>query len=184
MDFHGNVFGLLAAHSIRPLVSLHHMEIIEPIFPNMTRMKSLEHLYQAASFDPQRLLQQAVCYDRRFSWTVSVSWGYAVQVFAHNVFLTDAQRVQESYLPWKKNAYGTLYEYNTRKFESDQCKKQIIFFLNKVSSGMDEIKTIYKKKTSDNCTFSKNSPREIEEIRVFSHKLDLDTNQVYFFSSF
>ncbi|XP_009605991.1 uncharacterized protein [Nicotiana tomentosiformis] len=179
MDFHGNVFGLLAAHSIRPLVSLHHMEIIDPIFPNMTRMKALEHLYQAASFYPQRILQQTVCYDRRFSWTVSVSWGYAVQVFAHNVFLPDAQRVQESYFPWKKNAYGTLYEYNTRKFESDPCKKQIVYFLDNVSSSMDEIKTIYKKKTtSENCTFGKNSPRKLEEIRVFSHKLDLDTNQL------
>lgn len=178
MDFQGNAFGLLASHPIRPLVSLHHMEKIDPIFPNMSRMKALQHLYHAANFDPQRILQQTVCYDRRFSWTMSVSWGYVVQVFEHNVHLPDAQRVQESYLPWKKNAYGTLYEFNTRKFEVDPCRRQLVYFLVEVALGVDGIKTIYKKKTYENCTFSKNSPRKLEEIRVFSTKLELDTKQV------
>ncbi|KAK4727419.1 hypothetical protein R3W88_032336 [Solanum pinnatisectum] len=178
MDFLGNAFGLLAAHPIRPLVSLHHMEKIDPIFPNMTRMKSLEHLYHVANFDPQRILQQTVCYDRRFSWTVSVSWGYVVQVFEHNVQLPDAQRVQESYLPWKKNAYGTLYEFNIRKFELDPCKRQLVYFLDEVSLGVDGIKTIYKKKAYENCTITKNSPRKLDEIRVFSHKLEHDKKQL------
>lgn len=179
MDFQGNAFGLLASHPIRPLVSLHHMEKIDPIFPNMSRMKSLQHLYHATKFDPHRILQQTVCYDPRFSWTVSVSWGYVVQVFEHNVQLPDAQRVQESYLPWKKNAYGTLYEFNNRKFEVDLCRRQLVYFLDEVSMGVDGIiKTIYKKKTNENCTFSKNSPRRLEEIRAFSHKLELDKKQV------
>ncbi|CAN4097077.1 unnamed protein product [Withania somnifera] len=133
MDFNGNAFGLLAAHPIRPLVSLHHMEKIDPIFPNMSRMKALQHLYHAANFDPHRILQQTVCYDRRFSWTVSVSWGYVVQVFERNLQLPDAQRVQESYFPWKKNAYATLYEFNTRKFASDPCIRQLVYFLDEVS---------------------------------------------------
>ncbi|CAN4094165.1 unnamed protein product [Withania somnifera] len=178
MDFRGNAFGLLAAHPIRPLVSLHHMEKIDPIFPNMSRMNALQHLYHAAAYDPHRILQQTVCYDRPFSWTVSVSWGYIVQVFEHNVQLPDAQRVQESYLPWKKNAYGTLYKFNTRKFESDPCRRQLVYFLDEVSMGIDGIKAIYKKKASENCTFSKNSPRKLEEIRVFSHKLELDGHKL------
>ncbi|PHU07748.1 hypothetical protein BC332_24237 [Capsicum chinense] len=124
IDFQGNAFGLLAAHPNRPLVSLHHMEKIDPIFPNMSRMKTLLHLYHGATFDPHRILQQTVCYDSRFSWTISVSWGYVVQIFEHNVQMRDAQRVQESWLPRKKNAYGTFYEFNNRKFESDPCRRQ------------------------------------------------------------
>ncbi|PHU07747.1 hypothetical protein BC332_24236 [Capsicum chinense] len=178
MDVNGNAFGLLAAHPIRPLVSLHHMEKIDPIFPYMSRMKALQHLYHAATFDPHRILQQTVCYDSRFSWTISVSWGYVVQIFEHNVQMPDAQRVQESYLPWKKNAYGTLYEFNNRKFESDPCRRQVVYFLDEVSMGIDGIKTIYKKKTSENCILSKNSPRKLEEIGVFSHKLELDKKQM------
>lgn len=42
-DVHGNLFGLLAAHPVAPLVSLHHLEVVEPIFPNVTRV---EPLYQ------------------------------------------------------------------------------------------------------------------------------------------
>ncbi|KAM3382786.1 hypothetical protein P3S68_008361 [Capsicum galapagoense] len=179
MDVNGNAFGLLAAHPIRPLVSLHHMEKIDPIFPYMSRMKALQHLYHAATFDPHRILQQTVCYDSRFSWTISVSWGYVVQIFEHNVQMPDAQRVQESYLPWKKNAYGTLYEFNNRKFESDPCRRQqVVYFLDEVSMGIDGIKTIYKKKTSENCILSKNSPRKLEEIGVFSHKLELNKKQL------
>ncbi|XP_060209564.1 uncharacterized protein LOC132636628 [Lycium barbarum] len=178
MDFNGNAFGLLAAHPTKPLVSLHHMDKFDPIFPNLSRMKALQHLYHAANFDPHRILQQTVCYDRRFSWTVSVSWGYVVQIFEHNLHLTDAQRVQESYLPWKNNAYGTLYQFNTRKFVSDPCKRQLAYFLDEVSMGVDGIRTIYKKKTSESCTFSDNSPRKLEEIRVFSRKLELDSKQL------
>ncbi|KAL3619246.1 hypothetical protein CASFOL_036816 [Castilleja foliolosa] len=43
-DVHGNLFGLLAAHPITPLVSLHHLDVVEPIFPNVTRLQALKRL--------------------------------------------------------------------------------------------------------------------------------------------
>ncbi|XP_009612606.1 uncharacterized protein [Nicotiana tomentosiformis] len=178
MDFHGNVFGMLAAHPIRPLVSMHHMEAIDPIFPNMTTVKAVEHLYKAASFDPHRILQQTVCYDHWFSWTVSVSWGYAVQVFDRNVLLSDVQCVQESYAPWKRSHLGGLYDFDTRKYEFDLCRRQLVYFLDKVSSGSNGTETTYKKKTSEECKFDMTSPRRLEEIRVLSSKLVLDKQQL------
>ncbi|XP_009591180.1 uncharacterized protein LOC107808403 [Nicotiana tabacum] len=178
LDVRGNMFGMLAAHTIRPLVSLHHMEMNDAIFPNMTKMKALEHLYDAAKFDPHRILQQTVCYDRWFTWTVSVSWGYAVQVFGYHVFLPDAQRVQESYFPWQKGDLARHYDLDTRPYEPDPCKRQLVYFLDNVSSGSDGIKTIYKKKTPENCTINMVSPRKLEEIRVTSQKLDLDKKQL------
>ncbi|KAK4373054.1 hypothetical protein RND71_008438 [Anisodus tanguticus] len=179
LDVRGNMFGVLAAHTIRPLVSLHHMEMNDPIFPNMTKMKALERLYEAAKFDPHRLLQQTVCYDRWFTWTVSVSWGYVVQVFSYNVFLPDALRVQESYFPWQTSDLARHYDFDTRPYEQDPCKRQLVYFLHNVSSGIDgKIKTIYKKKTPENCTITMVSPRKLEEIRVTSHKLDLDRKQL------
>nr|GMD35179.1 uncharacterized protein LOC109156140 isoform X1 [Ipomoea batatas] len=179
MDIRGNVFGLLAAHPVRPLVSLHHMEVFDPIFPNMTTKKALEHLYKAASIDPHRILQQTVCYDRWFSWTISVSWGYAVQIHGNHLLLPDALRAQESYSPWRKSKKDIPYGFDSRGYHPDPCRRQTVFYMDRVSSShRDGITSIYRKLTTDNCTFDKASPRNLDEIRVFTQKLDLDSKEL------
>lgn len=186
MDIRGNMFGLLAAHPTKPLVSLHHLDVTDPIFPKMTKEMALAHLFEATKVDSQRILQQTVCYDRWFSWTISVSWGYAVQVVGHHVFVKDALRIQESYMPWKKGGLSILYEHDTAEFHPNPCRRPVVFFFDSISSsssspppGNDrKITSIYKMMTSDNCTYDMASPRKLKEIRVFSQKLELDTKQV------
>ncbi|KAE8733733.1 cysteine-rich receptor-like protein kinase 10-like [Hibiscus syriacus] len=115
-DVRGNAFGLLATHPLTPLVSLHHMDHVDPIFPNMTNTKALEHLFHAANVDSQRILQQTVCYDRWYSWTISVSWGYAVQVYSKHTFLPDVLPVPETFRQWKTgNPLAGVYTFNTRE---------------------------------------------------------------------
>ncbi|XP_027127418.1 uncharacterized protein [Coffea arabica] len=172
MDVRGNIFGLLAAHPTRPLVSLHHLDAVKPIFPKMTAMEALKHLLEATKVDSQRTLQQTVCYDRWFSWTLSVSWGYAVQLVGFNEFLPDAVRMQETYVPWKRGPLYVNHNLNTAKYQPDPCKRPVVFFFDRVSSSRDGIASIYKK-TENNCTFDK-----IQEVRVFSKKLDLDIKQL------
>ncbi|PKI42379.1 hypothetical protein CRG98_037221 [Punica granatum] len=75
---------------------------IKPIFPNRTTTEALEHLFKAMEVGPERILQQTICYDRWFSWMISVSWGYAVQVFPRHPFLPHATQVQETFKHWKK----------------------------------------------------------------------------------
>lgn len=180
MDIRGDVFGLLAAHPLTPLLSLHHLDLVHPIFPNMSSKKALEHLYEAAKYDPHRIVQQTVCYDRWFSWTVSVSWGYAVQVFGRHVPLSDTLRAQETFEPYKKgNHLHTLYNFDTREHHSDTCRRPTIFFMDKVYSSRDGIKSTYRKMIPDNCTVDAGSPRKLDEIRVFSHKYDPDIKEVF-----
>ncbi|KAL0738842.1 hypothetical protein Bca4012_015052 [Brassica carinata] len=76
-DVYGSLFGLLAAHPVTPFVSVHHLDVVEPIFPNTTRVSSLKKLTVPMKLDSAGLLQQSICYDKHKSWTVSVSWGYA-----------------------------------------------------------------------------------------------------------
>nr|GLL22985.1 uncharacterized protein LOC109187589 [Ipomoea trifida]GMC70543.1 uncharacterized protein LOC109187589 [Ipomoea batatas]GMC72883.1 uncharacterized protein LOC109187589 [Ipomoea batatas]GMD37802.1 uncharacterized protein LOC109187589 [Ipomoea batatas]GME02085.1 uncharacterized protein LOC109187589 [Ipomoea batatas] len=180
LDIQGNVFGLLTAHPIRPLVSLHHMEVMYPIFPHMTILKALNHLYYAASFDPHRILQQTVCYDRWFAWTVSVSWGYAVQIFGNHIRVPEVLRVQQSYMPWKKGGKGMFYDFDTWGFHPDPCRRQPIFFFVNASSGGENgtVVSIYRKMNRERCRFDLASPRKIDEVRVYSKKLVLDTNQL------
>lgn len=174
----GNIFGLLAAHPLSPLLSLHHPDITDAIFPNMTNSKSLQHLFEAAYVDSQRMLQQTVCYDRRFSQTISVSWGYAVQVFQSNVLLPDVLRVQETFKPWKeKHVMAGIYTFSKRELPHDPCKRPKIFYLDNVSSGKDGIISNYTKSFC-NCSNDKTSSKNLEVIKVVTNNLDLDSKQV------
>ncbi|KAK9277463.1 hypothetical protein L1049_007007 [Liquidambar formosana] len=87
-DVYGNLFGLLAAHPVTPLVSLHHLDVVEPIFPNVTRVEALQRLTIPMKLDSAALMQQSICYDTEKSWTVSVSWGFAGSDFSGSLFAT------------------------------------------------------------------------------------------------
>lgn len=178
VDLQGNMFGLLAAHPVTPLLSLHHIDYTDPVFPNMTRSQALAHLFEAVEVDSQRILQQTVCYDRWFSWTISVSWGYAVQVFPNHMFLPDALHVQHTFKQWKKgNVFAGAYTFNKKDLHPDPCKRPTIFYLDSVSSGKDGIISNYSK-YYQNCSYDSTSPRKLEAIKVVSNKLDLDVKQV------
>ncbi|KAL2328325.1 hypothetical protein Fmac_021752 [Flemingia macrophylla] len=178
IDLKGNTFGLLAAHPVSPLLSLHHPDYTDPIFPNMTTTEALKHLFEAANVDSQRMLQQAICYDRWFSWTISVSWGYAVQVFPNHMLLPEVLKVQETFKQWRKgNMLAKSYTFNTRELHLDPCKRSTVFYLDSVSTGKDGIISSYKK-SFQNCSDKAESPKKLEVIKVVTNKLDLNIKQL------
>ncbi|KAI5412744.1 hypothetical protein KIW84_057392 [Lathyrus oleraceus] len=178
VDLSGNIFGLLAAHPLSLLLSLHHLDLVEPIFPQMTTSKSVQHLFEAASVDSQRILQRTVCYDKQSSRTISVSWGYAVQIFQNNELLPDILRVQETFKPWRKNLpYAGIYTFSTTRIHPDPCERPAIFYLNNVSSDKDSIISNYTKSFRD-CSNDTISLKNLEVVKVVAKKLELDTKQL------
>ncbi|KAK9051965.1 hypothetical protein SSX86_028593 [Deinandra increscens subsp. villosa] len=179
VDVRGDLLGILAAHPLSPLLSLHHFDIIDPIFPGLTRVESVKHLLKAANHDPPRILQQAVCYDSSKSITVSVSWGYVVQVFEGNQLLPDLIRVQKTFTSWrrKENFFSSLHMFNTRDYSKDPCKNPDLFFFEGIVAEENRSYTFYNRKKSMNCSRS-NGMRDLVKIKVFSKKLDAaDTQQ-------
>ncbi|XP_020207384.1 uncharacterized protein LOC109792387 [Cajanus cajan] len=175
VDLRGNAFGLLAAHPVTPLLSLHHPEKIDPIFPNMTTIKALQHLFEAADVDSHRLLQQTVCYEKRFSWTISVSWGYAVQVFHNHMSLPDVLKVQKTFKKWTGGTVlADLFSFNTREFHPDTCRRPTIFYLENLLQSKDGTIISSYQKSIQNC--SSNVVPEV--IRVATSKLVLDIKQL------
>lgn len=152
-------------------------------------IKALEHLYEAAKHDPQRIIQQTVCYDMYFSWTVSVSWGYAVQVYARNVPLPYLLRTQRTFRPFKRGKrMNNNFNLDLREQESDRCRRAVVFFMDGVSSEQGEIQSVYRnnalrswsmKQMHANCSRIPASPFDLEEIRVFSKKFDPNVKQVH-----
>ncbi|XP_076900081.1 uncharacterized protein LOC143554112 [Bidens hawaiensis] len=175
MDLAGDPFGLLAAHPMAPSVTLHHTDYLDPIFPNMTNRDAIRHLYKAAELDPHRILQQTVCYDRWFQWTISISWGYAVEVFGKHVFLPDVLRVPTTFRPWRK---GNVFSFDTREHDEDPCRRPVVFHMNTTVLDGDETISIYKAMTKGNCASNVGSPREIEMIKVHAQKMNLGMKQL------
>ncbi|GLT84665.1 hypothetical protein SLE2022_028820 [Rubroshorea leprosula] len=132
-DVFGNVFGLLAAHPIAPLVSLHHLDVVEPIFPDMDRVKALKQLTKPIKLDSAGLMQQSVCYDKTRSWTVSVSWGYAVQIIRGIISVRELEVPARTFFHWYKRADKYGYSFNTRFLSNHVCEKPFIYYLSNAS---------------------------------------------------
>ncbi|WCJ37610.1 hypothetical protein M5689_018730 [Euphorbia peplus] len=180
VDFQGNVYGLLTSHPLPPLVSLHHLDYIDPIFPNMSRLDSFQHLFKAVEADSNRILQRTVCYDQWYLWTISISWGYAVEVYGKHLLLPDVLPAQNTFRQWRKGSLlASTYVFNVRERHPNPCQNPTAFFLDRVESTPDGqgIATYYKPYYV-NCSQDIASPRKLQEIVVYSNKLDLTHKQL------
>ena len=174
----GNLFGMLAAHPLSPLVSLHHLDAVEPLFPNLNRTKAMEHLFAAAKVDPARILQQTVCYERANSLTVSISWGHSVQIFHGNELLPDLLSLQRTFMPWKRGSnVEANFMFNMRDYPRDPCKRPSVFYMGSVRSGKGGIRSNYVRHVAGNC-LKLNAINQLKQIRVFSRKLKPGIEQV------
>lgn len=135
IDFHGDLSGFLSARSKSPLISLHHFDMVEPIFPAMERVDAVRHLMEAAKFDESRMMQQTICYQKQEKmWTVSVSWGYSVYIY-ENIFprswLKDPIETFQTWMDGDQN-YPPRYMFNTRLPSDDPCQNPHVFFFKSV----------------------------------------------------
>uniref|UniRef100_A0A0D6QUQ1 Uncharacterized protein n=1 Tax=Araucaria cunninghamii TaxID=56994 RepID=A0A0D6QUQ1_ARACU len=178
MDINGNPFGLLAAHPMVPLVSVHHLDVLQPFFSNKSRVESVKLLVQAARFDPAAILQQSVCYDRRKKWSVSVSWGYAVQIFRGMVSPRELEKPMRTFNNWQHIDDFLSYPFNTRPIPPQPCHRPFVFELNKISYADPSSSTVISEYTwprTNNfptCSGKIVSPQRGDIIRVSKRRDD------------
>ncbi|KAM7276200.1 hypothetical protein ACFE04_018066 [Oxalis oulophora] len=180
VDMRGNLFGMFMAHPLSPLVSLHHLDAVDPFFPKMNNTEALDHLFKAVNIDPARILQQTVCYDRLNNLTVSVSWGYAIQVVYGNELLPDLLALQKTFRPWRRGAKVDAYNhfmFNMRDYPRDPSKRPLTFFLESVVADNTGVQSNYINHDLQNSP--KGNPiNKLARIRVFSQKLKLDIEKM------
>ncbi|KAK1351927.1 Ribulose bisphosphate carboxylase/oxygenase activase 1 [Heracleum sosnowskyi] len=131
VDLRGDAYGFLAAHPVAPLVSLHHLDYLQPIFPGLTRVGSVKKLVQAYSADPGRTLQHSFCYDLQRNWSVSVSWGYTVQLYPKLVSSRTLETAFRTFVSWRSWSHEP-FTFNTRIMSSDPCEVPVIYFMDRV----------------------------------------------------
>lgn len=179
VDIRGNPYGLLAAHPLAPLVSLHHLDYVESIFPNRTQIDSVKKLIRAYQTDPARALQHSFCYDLRRNFSVSVSWGYTVQLYPSlekAKILETALRTFRTWRSWSDNPFT----FNTRPVSTDPCKKPILYFLDRVDwLGPGQTLTTYKNyvyQPGKVCERVEYAPAlAVKSFNVFASKFDPDS---------
>ena len=171
-DVYGSLLGLLAAHPVAPLVSLHHLDVVEPIFPNVNRVQALQRLKVPINLDSAAVMQQSVCYDKTRSWTISVSWGYAVQIYRGIFSVREMEMPARTFLNWYKRADYTGFSFNTRPVSRHVCQKPFVFYLsNAVYSNNNTNQTaseyVQHRVSSPECKWKMPDPSRIERVEVY-----------------
>ncbi|KAI7984671.1 hypothetical protein LOK49_LG15G02145 [Camellia lanceoleosa] len=169
IDLLGDISGFLSSHPQSPLLSLHHLDFVNAIFPSMDRMQSTDHLMKAAKVDQSRLLQQIICYEKQRNWSFSVSWGYSVHIYKGFHPRSMLKRPLETFTPWFKNAKPPKFMFNTRW----PCENLRVFFFESIEKrSTNKIVTRYDRSSTlgyTNCPWKGNhSADHISKIHVFS----------------
>lgn len=170
-DLFGNVFGILAAHPIAPLVSLHHLDLILPIFPNVNQVEALQRLKVPMELDSAALAQQSICYDNARNWTISVSWGYAVQIIRGVVTPREMELPARSFVNWYKRADETGFTFNTRSLNKNSCQRPAVYTLSAAHYNPLTNQTfsqyVYYKKSGHQCEWKMANPSQIRKVEVY-----------------
>ncbi|KAM0858209.1 hypothetical protein ACQ4PT_047979 [Festuca glaucescens] len=132
-DIWGDVLGLLGSHPVVPLVTLHHFDFLQPLFPGArSRTAALRRLFKGpVRLDPPAVAQQSVCYDREKQWTVSVSWGFAVVVIRGVLSPREMETPMRTFLNWYKRADYTAYSFNTRPVARNPCQRPQVYYMRR-----------------------------------------------------
>ncbi|KAL8531616.1 hypothetical protein ACS0TY_008276 [Phlomoides rotata] len=144
-DLHADISGYLSAHPKVPVITLHHLDAIFPIFPNMDRFESTRHLMKAGDADQSRLLQQTICYHRLSNWSFSISWGYSAQIYERIMPRSYLQLPIQTFKPWAKGPKPPFLMFNTRPPLNDPCEAPHFFLFESVYRTVsdDQIITTY-----------------------------------------
>ncbi|CAK7336830.1 unnamed protein product [Dovyalis caffra] len=169
-DFYGDIFGFLAAHPITPLVSLHHFEKINPIIPRMERLQALEKLRVPAELDSAALMQQSICYDKSRNWTVSVSWGYAVQIFRGIFYPREIETIARTFWSWYQTVDPEGFAFSNRPYYKHVCYKPFVHFISNASynSSTDQTLSEYVRRHNEYppCDWKMADPLRIDRVEV------------------
>lgn len=175
LDIRGDPFGYLAAHPLAPLVSLHHLVYLDPMFPNQNPIESLQTLMKPYTLDPYRILQQINCHDQKRKWSISISWGYSIQIYTYFLSATELNTPLHTFKTWRSSSDGP-FTFNTRPLKPDPCERPVTYFMDGAEDVRDSgTKTWYSiaDKKYGHCEKSEHSRvTKVKRILVTSMKMN------------
>lgn len=177
-DIFGDPLGLMAAHPLTPLLSIHHLDVIEPVFPNMSKVGAVRRLMRAAEVEQASMLQQTIVYGRHRKYSFSISSGYVVRAYAGFVAPWELEEVPRTFRSWYGATAQSHFPFNTRELPAEVCKQPTLFYVRdrapeRTSEGL--IEAVYMKEDHGpvrNMTDCDRRLQQVERIRVRRQLLD------------
>ncbi|KAI4371903.1 hypothetical protein MLD38_010199 [Melastoma candidum] len=178
-DIKGNPRGILSAHPIAPFISVHHLEAVDPFYPDLNLLEGLQLFAKAMRMEPRSFLQRSMCYDHAHGLTFLVSLGYVIQVFPNVIYPRDLERSEQTYSAWNGINHRNEFDFDTRDPVKSLCKKPLLFYLKDVERDGNATLGTYLRAggTSDLrkrvFCFPRSPPlHNIENIQVLGYPLD------------
>ncbi|TKY45354.1 DNA polymerase eta [Spatholobus suberectus] len=101
------------------------------------QVESLKKLVSTYKMDPGRTLQKSVCYDLIQNWTISVSWGYNVELYRSLQMPNELQTPFKTFKTWRGN--DDPFTFNTRLVSLNPCERPLVFYLDRLEDvGLGE----------------------------------------------
>ncbi|KAG0594680.1 hypothetical protein M758_UG099100 [Ceratodon purpureus] len=152
-DIYGDPMGLLAAHPMTPLLSVHHLDVIGSLSPKKNRLAALRQFVKAARVDEASMAQQTITYAKRRKYSFSISAGYVVRVYRGFMPPRQLEEVPRTFYSWYGSKNGSHFPFNVREIPDEPCQKPTLFVLsertaiktNTTSSTLGLIETVYQK---------------------------------------
>ncbi|CAN4108275.1 unnamed protein product [Withania somnifera] len=169
-DLHGSVMGLLSAHPVAPVISLHHLDKIKPIFPRVSRVEALKRLNKPIKLDSAGLMQQSICYDRPRGWTISISWGYSVQINRGILPARDIEKPIRTFNDWYGTGDENSFTFNTRPNHKNGCQRPYYYLLSQAYVTTNHTTTslyVYDGSPGRKCKWRTADPCGIHHVEVY-----------------
>ncbi|KAK4778048.1 hypothetical protein SAY87_018235 [Trapa incisa] len=178
LDIRKSPYGLLAAHPLAPLLSLHHLDYVDPLFPSTTQQSSLNRLRTAYNLDPGRALQHTFCHDLTRNWSISISWGYTIQLYPSLMTANDLEVAPLTFQTWRARSDGP-FTFETRPVDLNPCQQPVVYFLDGATkAGPSQTLTTYGRhvEEGEKCNLRGYIvAREVKRFKVSASKLDPKT---------
>lgn len=138
----------------------------------MGRVNAMKRFMVPAKLDSASLTQQSICYDTAHRWTVSVSWGYTVQITRGVLSAREMQIPTRTFIDWYKRTDDKSYAFNTRPFSKNACQRPRVYFLSNALPDLALHRTAseYMRWYDDwdpQCDWNMSDPSEIDRVIVY-----------------
>ncbi|OIT00837.1 hypothetical protein A4A49_54173 [Nicotiana attenuata] len=152
----------------------------------MSRFESVKKVIEAYNKDPSRTLQHSLCYDLKRNCSVSMSWGYSVQLYLWLMNAKDLGMPVQSFNTWvgTKGPYSTTWIklltfpmvkptgpcYNTIDDINKQCKNH--HYIPALAVHMVHVTTailspqVWKQAPQRQCCEAVNGENDIRSVRI------------------
>ncbi|PWA84767.1 hypothetical protein CTI12_AA156150 [Artemisia annua] len=118
-------------------------------------------------------MQWSICYYTtwRHKWSISVSWGYTVQIYPYVITVHLLERPLQTFLTWRSFKDGP-FTFSARPLSTNPCEVPAIFYITQARDVGSQTVTTYARNESSKKCDKGDYPHMIDTVVVLASKMD------------